>query len=54
LVLIWFLFRLQLLDWGDSDLMIQEILEFTQQQLQQNALTTVSPYAPHSSFFGHA
>jgi hypothetical protein len=31
--------------------MIQEIFEFTQQQLQQNALTTVSPYDPNSHFF---
>jgi hypothetical protein len=31
--------------------MIQEIFEFTQQQLQQNALTTVSPYDPNPHFF---
>jgi hypothetical protein len=30
--------------------MIQEIFEFTQQQLQQNALTTVSPYDPNPHF----
>jgi hypothetical protein len=37
------LINLQLLDWADTDSMIQEIFDFTQAQLQQKQLTTVSP-----------